>query len=184
MSHPKHSNHLIDKTKLYDCVCGSSRSEVRLEMIGLGQYKNIKLLVMGFAAVLLLSACNVELRVPVVEAKQLQQYTISGLPQLNNSSLAASLTVDDVLEFAINDKVMHTFVSDRYQQIPPFTFVAYPDDEITLRAKNLNSWTGCGIGDVYLLTSTKSYKLSEAQGDLVCFNNEIFYNEDYKLPTD
>jgi len=150
-------------------------------MTGFG--KNVRFLGLGLLAMLLLSACSIELEIPVTDLAKLQKYTISGLPQLNNPNLAASLTVDDVLEFSINGKVMQTFVSDRYQQIPPFTFNAYPGDEIKLRAKNLNSWTGCGIGDVYLITSSKSYQLSESQGDLVCFNDEIFYSKEYKLPS-
>ena len=147
----------------------------------MGFGKKLRVLVMGLLAVLLLAACSVELQVPVTQTKQLEKYTISGLPQLNNPNLAASITVDDVLEFAINGTIIETFVSDRYQQIPPFTFAAYEDDVITLRGRNLNSWTGCGIGDVYLLTSTKSYKIADAQANLVCSNNEIFYSAKYEL---
>ena len=145
--------------------------------------KKIITLVVGLLATVLLSACGVELQLPTVETPSLQQYTISGLPQLNNTNYAASLTVDDALEFSINGKVVQTFVSDNNQQIPPFTFAAYPDDEIMIRAKNIYAWTGCGIGDVYLLTSSKSYKLSEAQSALICSGNEIFYKTEYKLPS-
>lgn len=145
--------------------------------------KKLIVLVIGLLATILLSACDIELQIPVVEAPSLQKYTISGLPRLNNPNFAASLTVDDVLEFSINGKIIGYVESNNNQQIPPFVFDAYPNDKITLRGINTNAWTGCGIGDVYLLTSSKSYKLTEAQSNLICSKNEVFYKTDYKLPS-
>lgn len=149
----------------------------------MGLIKRIGYICLGLSTIILLSACSIELT-NLPETKVLQQYTISGLPQLNNSNLAASLTVDDVLEFSVNDTVLQVFESDGNLQIPPFTFAAYPEDKITLRAKNLNKnqlFTGCGIGEVYLLTSNKSYQLSESKASIVCLHNEIFYSAEYEL---
>ncbi len=143
-----------------------------------------RLLSFTVLAGLLLSACSIEIT-GVPETNRLQTYTISGLPQLNYASnYAGSIVVDNVFEFSLNGVVMHTIKSNNNLQIAPFTFEAYPEDTITIRAMNLNEFnqlTGCGIGNIYLLTSGNSHQLSEAASSLICSDRQIFYDHSYDL---